>query len=327
MLSEEMARILVTGGAGFIGSSLIGALFRSDENHKIIAYDNLSTGRLENISDWQSQSNFDFIKADMLETGGLENAVNESDVVFHLAASSDVAIGEINTNIDFEQNVVSTYRLLEAMKKSKECKRIIFASTSTIYGEVMKDRLSENHSPLRPISLYGSSKLACESLISGYCHMFNMTGTIARLANIIGPKSRQGVVYDFVSKLVSNPHRLEILGNGKQNKSYLHVTDCVNAFVYLFKTPEEENPAVYNVGSDDKITVSDISEILIQELDLSSVERTYIDKHDGAGWTGDVREFLLDSTKLKKLGWIPKYNSREAIVLTVSDFLKSHELN
>jgi UDP-glucose 4-epimerase len=153
--------------------------------------------------------------------------------------------------------------------------------------------------------------------------MFQMTGTIARLANIIGPSSQQGVIYDFVSKLILNRQTLDILGNGKQNKSYLHVSDCVSALLCLFETPQKENPAIYNVGSDDKISVSEISDIIVQELGLSNVERKYIDNYNGAGWLGDVREFLLDSTKLKNLGWIPKYNSKDAIVLTVREFLKS----
>lgn len=323
-----MTRILVTGGLGFIGSALIKALFDSDKDHKIIVFDNLSSGRLENISAWISKPkpNFDFRKGDMLDTISLKEAVDTSEVVFHLAASSDVSIGETNTKIDFEQNVIATYNLLEAMKRSKECKRIIFASTSTVYGEANDSPISENYSPLRPISLYGSSKLACEFLISGYCHMFRMSGTIARLANIIGPSSQQGVIYDFVCKLTSNPKNLDILGNGKQNKSYLHVSDCVNALLKLFDNREKENYVIYNVGSDDKISVSEVSDVIIQVLGLSDVERKYIDTYNGAGWLGDVREFLLDSTKLKNLGWIPKYNSKDAIVLTVREFLESQDV-
>ncbi|HKQ21179.1 MAG TPA: GDP-mannose 4,6-dehydratase [Nitrososphaeraceae archaeon] len=318
-----MARILVTGGAGFIGSSLIGALLQSNENHKIIAYDNLSSGKLENISSWRSKSNLDFIEADMLDDRSLEKVVNNCTIVFHLAANSDVAVGEKNTKIDFEQNVISTYNLLEAMRKSQDCKRVIFASTSAIYGEAHKIPISENYSPLRPISLYGSSKLACESLISGYCHMFNIAGTIARLANITGSTSQQGVIYDFISKLLLDPKHLDILGNGEQNKSYLHISDCVKAMVTLFENPEKEIPAIFNVGSDDKITVSDIADMLIQELGLRNVERNYIDNHNGRGWTGDIKEFLLDSSKIKKLGWNPKYNSKDAVIQTVRDFLNT----
>lgn len=321
-----MTRILVTGGAGFIGSALIKALFDSDKDHKIIGYDNLSTGNSGNLSAWLSKPNFDFKKADMLDSFSLKEAVEKSDVVFHLAASSDVSLGEANTKIDFEQNVVATYNLLDAMKNSQKCKRIVFASTSTVYGEVRDKPISENYDSLRPISLYGSTKLACESLISGYCHMFRMNGTIARLANIVGPSCHQGVIYDFVSKLTANRNVVEILGDGKQNKSYLHLSDCIDALLTLFDTPEKESPEIYNVGSDDKISVSEISDIIIQELGISKVERRYIDNYDGRGWLGDVREFLLDSTKLKNLGWIPKYNSKEAIILTVRDFLKSLQI-
>ena len=319
-----MARILVTGGAGFIGSSLIGALLQSNENHHIIAYDNLSSGKSENISNWRSKPNFNFIEADMLDVRSLEKEVNKCAIVFHLAANSNVAVGEKNTKIDFEQNIMATYNVLEAMRKSQDCKRVIFASTSAIYGEAHIIPISENYSPLRPISLYGSSKLACESLISGYCNMFNMTGTIVRLANIAGSTSQQGVIYDFISKLLSDPKHLDILGNGEQNKSYLHISDCVKAMVTLFENTEKAIPEVFNVGSDDKVTVSDIADILIQELGLRNVERNYIDNHNGRGWNGDIKEFLLDSSKIKKLGWTPKYNSKDAVILTVHEFLKSH---
>jgi UDP-glucose 4-epimerase len=157
--------------------------------------------------------------------------------------------------------------------------------------------------------------------------MFDITANIAILANIIGPSSRQGVVYDFVSKLISNPQVLDILGNGKQNKSYLHVSDCVSALLHLFDNPEKEIPAIYNVGSDDQISVSEISDIIIQELGLSNVVRKYVDNYNGAGWPGDVREFLLDSSKLKSLGWKPNNNSKHAIVMTVHDLLREQNSN
>jgi UDP-glucose 4-epimerase len=316
-----MTKILVTGGAGFIGSSLVGALVNSSKNYEITVYDNLSTGKIENISDWLSKPNFKFIQADMLDVSSLEEAVSLNDIVFHLAANSSVQIGEVNTKIDFEQNLFATFNLLEAMRKSDHCKKMIFTSTSTVYGEVNDMPIPEKYSPLNPISLYGASKLACEALISGYCHMFHMSSKIARLANIIGPISTQGVIHDFILKLSGSISHLDILGNGEQKKSYLHIDDCIHAILRLFEKIEKEPIDTFNVGSEDAITVSNIADLVTEELGLNHVERRFIDEHDGAGWNGDVRDYLLDSSKMKGIGWNAKYNSKDAVIQTARGYL------
>jgi len=316
-----MTKILVTGGAGFIGSSLIRALVNSEKNHEVTAYDNLSTGKIENISNWLGKRNFQFIQADMLDVRSLEKAVCLSDTVFHLAANSSVKLGEFNTKIDFEQNLVATFNLLEAMRKSYHCKKMIFTSSSTVYGEVNNMPIPEKYSPLSPISLYGASKLACEALISGYCHMFHISSKIARLANIIGSTSTQGVIHDFILKLSSSVSHLDILGNGEQKKSYLYVDDCIDALLVLFEKIEKEPIDTFNIGSDDAITVSDVADLVTQELGLNDFERRFIDKYDGAGWNGDVRDYLLDSSKMKSVGWKARYNSKDAVIHATKGYL------
>lgn len=315
-----MSKLLVTGGAGFIGSHLVRSLILLKGYDQIIAYDNLSTGKIENMKDLLRYTNFRLIEADLLDSSTLEKAVNTCDAVFHLAASSNVPLGTVNSRIDYEQNLMTTYELLEAMRKSPHCKKMIFASTSAIYGEVDKQPISEGYSFPEPISLYGATKLACESLISGYCHMYDMSSVIVRLANVIGPGTH-GVVHDFISKLTSNPEYLEILGNGMQRKSYLYISDCIEALIKLLPIVEKKKFDIFNLGSDDNITVSNIADIIIHELQLSDVERRFNDQYDGRGWIGDVREFMLDCSKMKQTGWHPRFKSKEAVTVTIRDYL------
>jgi UDP-glucose 4-epimerase len=318
-----MSRILVTGGAGFIGSSLIDALMRSKEHHQVIAFDNLSRGRIENISNWLGNQNFSFIQGDMLDHLLLENVVEGCDTVFHLAANPIVALGTADSKISYQQNLLTTYNLLEAMKKSPRCKKLIFTSTSAVYGEPKVMPTMETYSPLKPISLYGATKLACEAMICGYCHMFDMSSVIVRLANIIGPVNTHGVIYDFLIKLKDNPSQLDVLGNGKQNKSYLYIEDCTNALIKLLKMLDEATTTfeIFNIGSDDAITVLEIADIIIHKLSLSNVNIRLVDSLHGRGWKGDVKEYLLDSSKLKARGWEAEFDSRSAVIRTVEEFL------
>lgn len=306
-----MNNVLVTGGAGFIGSSLVESLLQLED--KIIVYDNLSTGRKDNISSLLDSQNFTLMQADMLDPTSLRKAVDDCDIVFHLAANSEVRIGTTDTKIDYEQNVLATYNLLEAMRKSQRCKKIVFTSTSAIYGDAKVIPTSERYAPLKPISLYGGSKLACEAIISGYCHMFNISGIVVRLANVVGPLSTHGVIYDFITKLSANPKYLEILGDGKQIKSYLYIDESTDALMKAARI--EKTFEIVNAGSNDNIQVVDIANIVIRELSLENVIIRYTGGIDGRGWNGDVREMLIDSSYLEALGWSVRYNSREAVIL------------
>jgi UDP-glucose 4-epimerase len=318
-------RILVTGGAGFVGCSLVTKLM-NESDHYVAVYDNLSTGSKENISSWFESPRFKFIFADMKDNSSLEKAVKASDVVVHLAANPVVALGSNDTKIDFYENLVTTYNLLEAMRKSRDCKKLIFASTSTVYGEADLLPTPENYGPLIPISLYGATKLACEGLISGYCHTFNMSGIGVRLANIIGPLNKHGVVFDLVNKLLANPAYLEVLGNGMQRKSYMHIDDCIDALLRVSVIQSDVKFDVYNMGTDDAITVIDIAKLLFQKFPTGPQKIKFNDMHEGRGWNGDVREFLLDCSKIKKLGWTAKYNSTQAVSFVADEYLKKCKL-
>ena len=314
-----MDKILITGGAGFIGSALTQTLTKLED--EIIVYDNLSTGTMSSISSVWDSPKFTFMQEDMLDLSSLTKAVDLSDVVFHLAANPEVKIGFTNTKIDYEQNVHATYNLLEAMRNSPRCKKLIFTSTSTVYGDAQTVPTPETYAPLSPISLYGASKLACEALISGYSHMFNMSSTVVRLANVVGPESTHGVIYDFINKLSSNPKFLEILGDGKQNKSYLFIDDTIRALIEAAKI--EKTFEIVNAGSNDNIDVREIAQIVIKELSLGEVGLRFTGGIEGRGWKGDVKEMLLDSSKLERTGWNLRFRSREAVVLAARGMISS----
>ena len=320
----KVSRILVTGGAGFIGCSLV-TKFMNGSDHNIAIYDNMSTGSKENILPWFESPRFKFIFADMKDNSSLEKAVEASDAVIHLVANPFVALGSNDTKIDFYENLVTTYNLLEAMRKSPDCKKLIFASTSTVYGEAELLPTPENYGPLFPISLYGATKLACEGLISGYSHTFNMSGIAVRLANIIGPLNKHGVVFDLAKKLLANPAYIEVLGNGMQRKSYMHIDDCIDALLRVLEIQSDVGFDVYNIGTDDAITVIDIARLLFQKFSTEPQKIKFNDTHEGRGWNGDVREFLLDCSKIKRLGWSAKYNSTQAVGLVADEYLKKYK--
>jgi UDP-glucose 4-epimerase len=308
--------LLVTGGAGFIGSHLVEALLAENE---VTVLDNFSSGKREFLAPHQNNPNFHVIEADLLLPGALEKALNGVDMVFHLAANPDVKLGAENTRVHLEQNVLATYNLLEAMRKTR-VNRIAFTSTSTIYGEATKVPTPEDYGPLLPISLYGASKLACEALISSYCHTFEMQSWIYRFANIVGERGTHGVLVDFVRKLRESPRELEILGSGKQKKSYLEVKDCVQAMLHCVQNSDGQIN-VFNIGSEDSVDVTEIANIVALQMGLNDVQYCYTGGVDGRGWKGDVKVMLLSIEKIKRLGWTPEGGSAQAIETAVKALL------
>jgi UDP-glucose 4-epimerase len=309
--------ILVTGGAGFIGSHLVERLLQENE---VTVLDNFSSGRKEFIAPHLNNPRFHLLEADLFDIIALEKAVAGKDMVFHLAANPDVKLGAENTRVHLEQNVLATYNVLEAMRKSG-VKRIAFTSTSTVYGEAAKVPTPEDYGPLLPISLYGASKLACEALISSYCHTFEMQSCIYRFANIVGERGTHGVLVDFIRKLRADSRELEILGSGSQRKSYLEVKDCVQAMLRCVESSGEQIN-VFNIGSEDSVDVTEIANIVALQMGLSDVQYRYTGGVDGRGWKGDVKVMLLSIEKIKKLGWTPQEGSARAIQVAVKALLK-----
>ncbi|MBO8180804.1 MAG: NAD-dependent epimerase/dehydratase family protein [Archaeoglobus sp.] len=298
--------IVVTGGAGFIGSHIVDKLSESNE---IIVIDNLSSGKEEFVNESAKLIKADLAKDDIVDY------LRGAEELWHIAANPDVRIGAENPDEIYRNNVLATYRLLEATRKAGVSK-IIFTSTSTVYGEAEVIPTPEDY-PTHPISLYGASKLACEALIESYCHTFDMQAWIYRFANVIGRRSTHGVIYDFIMKLKRNPEELEILGNGEQNKSYIYITDCVEAMLAGLKGDGKVN--IFNIGSEDQVKVKRIAEIVSEEFGLSPKFRfTGGDR----GWKGDVPVMLLSIERLKKLGWRPRYSSEEAVRMATRDLIE-----
>jgi len=314
--------ILVTGGAGFIGSHLTEALVKKGLGVNVL--DNLSNGYKDNLSSVQHSRDLDFFIGDCRSPSDVEKALKNADVIFHLAANPELRLDLADPKKCYEQNIEATYILLEKMRKSKVTS-IVFTSSSTVYGESTVIPTPENYGPLKPISVYGASKLACEALISSYCHSFKRKGIIIRLANIVGPRSTHGVIYDFIQKLKKNPKELEILGDGTQTKSYLYIDDCVEAIVKAYESTKEP-VEIYNVGSEDQTNVTQIARTVIDEMNLRNVRLKFTGGVDGGrGWIGDVKNMLLDIGKLKKLGWKPKLNSKQAVRKTVEYLISELE--
>ncbi len=313
-------RVLVTGGAGFIGSHLVDKLMEN-KNHTRV-FDNLSGGSPENVKRWLNNRGFEFHKGDLLSRQDTEKAVENCEAVFHLAANPEVRLSSVSPDVHFEQNVVATYNLLEAARKSGTAKSFVFTSSSTVYGEASQIPTPEDYAPLEPISVYGASKMASEALIMAYAHTYGFDAVIYRLANIIGPRSGHGVIHDFIEKLRRNPHELEVLGDGTQAKSYLYVDDCVEAMLFSYER-SSRCVEVYNLGSDDRIDVNSIARIVVEEMGLRDVSFRYTGGVDGGrGWKGDIKYMLLDVDRLGSLGWKSRLNSVEAVTKTVKDMLR-----
>ncbi|NJE85998.1 SDR family NAD(P)-dependent oxidoreductase [Thermococcus sp. CX2] len=313
-------KVLVTGGAGFIGSHLVDRLM--ELGYEVRVLDDLSAGSLDNIGRWLNHERFEFIKGDMRNMKTVEKAVDGVDIVFHLAANPEVRIGSQSPELLYETNVVITYNLLEAMRKTG-VKYLVFTSSSTVYGDAEVIPTPEDYAPLEPISVYGGAKLAAEALISGYAHTFDFKALVFRLANIIGERSNHGVIYDFINKLRENPEELEILGDGTQRKSYLHVSDTVEGMLHIFEHFKSEGKTydVYNLGNDDWITVKEIAEIVSEEMELKPAFKFTGGVDGGRGWKGDVKFMRLSIEKAKKTGWRPRLNSYEAVWRTVRELL------
>ena len=316
MRSGSSEKVLVTGGAGFIGSHVVDRLLA--DGHEVVVFDNMSSGKMEFIAHHLNDPHFKLINGNLLEQDQIIRACNDVDQVFHLAANPDVRIGASNTRMHFDQNILATYNLLDAMHR-QHVKEIAFTSSSTIYGQANIVPTPENYGPLVPISMYGASKLACEAMITAYCHTFDMRSWIFRFANIIGDRGTHGIIVDFIHKLKRDPAHLEILGDGKQSKSYLHVRECVDAMMLVvLKGNDQVN--IFNIGSKDTISATRIGEIVAEEMALDP-EFQYTG--GSQGWKGDVPKMMLSIEKLKALGWKPGVGSEENVRVTARSLLQA----
>jgi len=314
----EFNSVLITGGAGFIGSHLAEKLIESGIKVKVL--DNLVTGKKENLENCWNKKNFEFFQQDL---GNLGNAdfLDNVDIVFHLAADPEVRTGYDKPENSFNENIVNTFNLLQKIKHSK-VKKFMFASSSSVYGNANVLPTPENYSPLLPISHYGASKLACEALISSFCHNYDIDGMIIRPANVIGARGRHGLIWDLIHKLKKDQSKLEILGNGKQSKSFIHISDTIEGIFHIINNTKEKIE-IFNIGTEDSIEIMNVAKIVCKNMNLENILiQTKENEEDGIGWKGDIKKAHLDIKKLKSLGWNTNLSSIESADLTSQEIIK-----
>ena len=299
--------ILLTGGSGFVGSNLAERLLA--DGHHVTVFDDLSAGKLEFLRECRASDRFCFVHGDLLVPGEIRQAVRGQDVVFHLAANSDIEKGRRESDRDLRLGTLATFNTLDAMRDAG-VKQLVFSSSSVVYGEPKQIPTPEDYGPLLPISLYGASKLACEGLISAFAHNYGIQSWIFRFANICGRHGTHGAIVDFINKLRATPRRLEVLGDGKQAKPNLHVSECVDGMIHGWQHARDD-VNYFNLGCEGATPTDDIARYVIAALGLHDVDVV----HTGGarGWPGDVPQVRLDVTKMKRLGWRAKMTSNEAV--------------
>ena len=303
-------KFFITGAAGFIGSHLADRLLA--EGHTVTGYDNLSTGRMRFLEDAAANPNFHLVKGDLLDKDALLRAMHGIDFVFHLAANADVRFGTEHPERDLQQNTIATFNVLEAMR-TNGCKRIGFSSTGSIYGEPEIFPTPEDAPFPLQTSLYGASKLAAEGMIQAYCEGFGYQGYIFRFVSILGERYTHGHVFDFYKKLSDDPTTLHVLGDGKQRKSYLYVHDCIDAILLAIRVLNNK-VHVLNLGTDEASRVNDSIGWISERMGVQPA-LTYAGGE--RGWIGDSPFILLDTRRIRALGWKPKLTIREGVMRTV----------
>jgi UDP-glucose 4-epimerase len=304
-------RVAIVGGAGFIGSHFTDRLLSDGAVAGVTLYDNFSSGRSWHYEHHLGDPRLAVVRADVGDLDDLTSALEGHDLVIHLASNPDIARAATEPAVDFDQGTQLTHNVVEAMRIAG-VPRILYASGSGVYGDLGELEVAEDHGPLTPISTYGASKLAGEALICSYCHMFGFTGRAFRFGNVVGPRQTHGVGFDFVRRLLEDPSRLRILGDGSQSKSYIHVEDVVNA-VLRANDATREPYAVYNVATGDYITVKEIADLAVECAGDPRVPTQYEFTGGDRGWKGDVPVVRLNTDRIRSLGWACSRTSSQAL--------------
>jgi UDP-glucose 4-epimerase len=306
-----LERYFLVGGAGFVGSHFTDRLLVDPSVTAVTLYDNFSSGREWHYEAHRGDSRFRVVRGDVKDIGPLTAAMQDHDVVIHLASNPDIARSATEPDIDFREGTSLTNSVVEAMRRSGTT-TILYASGSGVYGDLGEKEAGEDYGPLIPISTYGASKLAGEALIAAYCHMFDFTGRVFRFGNVVGPRQTHGVGFDFLRQLLKNPRKLRILGDGTQSKSYIHVRDVVDA-VLLAARSSNGGFAAYNVATGDYITVTEIAELALECVGLSRHQVEFEYAGGNRGWKGDIPIVRLNTDRIQRLGWTCRSGSREAL--------------
>ncbi len=317
----SVGNALVTGGAGFIGSYLVDELLLKGWN--VVVLDNLKSGNLAFIENHSGNNEFNFVEADLCNRNSLTGVLEGRTHVFHMAADPVIRGGFTDGQrrlSPFRNNLVATRNLLEEMV-DQGVENLVFASSSVVYGEADEIPTPEDYGPLKPISIYGATKLGCEGLITAYSEGFDLNYLIFRFANVVGKRSSHGVIPDFVSRLKRDPENLKILGDGRQRKSYLHVKDCVEAILYSVSKTKD---SILNLGTGDTISVERLARVVEEEMGLVDIKH----QHTGGkgGWKGDIPVTVLSIREICDLGWKPRKNSEQAVRSVVRALMGSPNL-
>lgn len=310
--------VFIAGGAGFIGSAFVDRLLAADGVERVTVYDNMSSGSPWHLAHHEGDPKLRVVTADIIDRDSLVDAMQGSRVVIHLASNPDIARAATEPTIDFDQGTILTNNVVEAMRRTG-AEQILYASGSGVYGDLGELEVQEDHGPLVPISTYGASKLAGEALISSYCHMFDVSGVVYRFGNVVGPRQTHGVGFDFVRRLLEDPRRLPILGDGSQTKSYIEVQDVIDAVLLAADQPRRPMQT-FNIATGDYISVGEIADLAVEVVGTHGT--TEYDYTGGSrGWKGDVPVVRLNTERIRALGWANRLGSREALRTSMTAML------
>jgi len=321
ILGDSVKKIFVTGGAGFIGSHVVELLV--GQGYEVCAYDNLSNGRREYISHLSGRDNFKFIEADILDCDRLCSAARGHDLVWHLAANTDIIGGAAKPRRDLNDCVVGTFNVLESMR-ANGIKNLLFSSTGAVYGELCRDEaVTEAAGPLLPVSTYAAGKIGSEAFISAFCRLYGLRAWMFRFGNVIGARMTHGVIFDFVKKLRANPGELLIKGDGRQEKNYFLVEECIDGMGWAFRNipMTGETPCdIFNLGTSSVTRVTAIADIVKKEMGLHNAK--IVIEGTKQAWPGDQPRVHITVDRMRKLGWTAKKTSDEAVATAVKRLLK-----
>jgi UDP-glucose 4-epimerase len=310
-VTAPLRRIVVVGGAGFIGGHFVETLLADPATERVTVYDNFSSGRRWHLASVEADPRLSVIVGEVSDLESLCAAVADHDTIIHLASNPDIAAAATNPAIDFDQGTVLTHCVAEAARRGG-VELVLYASGSGVYGDLGELEADEDHGPMVPVSTYGASKLAGEALLSSYAFMFGLNARCFRFGNVVGARQTHGVGYDFVRRLLDDASQLRILGDGRQSKSYVHVEDVIAAVLTAARTVTEPF-AVFNVATEDYITVTEIAELAMEVLELPAGSTAFQYTGGDRGWKGDVPVVRLNSSRIRALGWKNERSCRQAL--------------
>jgi UDP-glucose 4-epimerase len=319
MTEGAIRRICIVGGAGFIGGHFVTRLLASDATRRVTVYDNFSSGRQWHLAAHQADARLTVSKGDVRDLEDLAAAVNGHDTVIHLASNPDIARAMTDPAVDFDQGTLLTHHVAEAARRGG-VGLVLYASGSGVYGDLGETEAAEDHGPMVPVSTYGASKLAGEALLGSYAAMFGVTARAFRFGNVVGPRQTHGVGFDFIRRLLDDPRRLRILGDGQQSKSYVHVDDVIEAVLHAARVASGPF-AVFNVATGDYVTVTEIAELAMEVVGLPAGSTQFEYTGGNRGWKGDVPVVRINTDRIRALGWKNERTGRQALRASMESML------